>query len=104
MPSSSWCAFSTQIGMSLVEPGSEESTANTLPTGALLTLRISSINGPGQKLPRASISLSMCIDLVVSIVPSASGQPDTSALPALVLDEETDLGVLGAEEEPDHAD
>src|SRR5579859_2451693 len=47
--------------MSLAEPGSLESTASVPPTGNAFIPRMSSIKGPGQKLPRASISLSMVI-------------------------------------------
>mgnify|MGYP006952618358 CR=1 FL=1 len=47
-------AFSTHLGISTLEPLSEDRTAITSPTAASRMARMSSISGPGQKLPRAS--------------------------------------------------
>jgi len=43
--------------MSLREPWSEDHTSTSSPTFACLTPRISSIRGPGQNEPRASITI-----------------------------------------------
>src|SRR3954452_23817000 len=53
---SRWPALPTQIGMSVFEPLSVDRTASTSPTSASLMPRMSSISGPGQKLPRASMT------------------------------------------------
>src|SRR5215469_11537509 len=45
--------------MSLLEPGSLDSTATVAPSGTDFTPRMSSSSGPGQNEPRASISLSI---------------------------------------------
>ena len=50
-----WPAFSIHFGMSILEPLSEDRTARTSPTWDSRMPRMSSIRGPGQKLPRASI-------------------------------------------------
>src|SRR5204863_4722822 len=53
---------------SFAEPGSPDKTARTPPTGRAFMPRMSSMSGPGQKLPRASISLSMVISVSSGIV------------------------------------
>src|SRR5579884_921829 len=80
----SWFAFLIQAGISRFEPGSLDRTAIVWPTSTLLIPRISSSSGPGQKLPRASISLSI---FVVSIWSSSS-------FVRLSLDEQCDLAGL----------
>src|SRR5437016_3044115 len=54
--------------MSFAEPVSLDKTARTPPTGRAFMPRMSSMSGPGQKLPRASISLSMVISVSSGMV------------------------------------
>src|SRR5947209_16593416 len=94
-PMSSCLALFTQAGISRAEPGSLERTTSTPPTGSTLTPRISSIKGPGQKLPRASISLSTvyptCCDIFIRSFQSPVGMS--------ALDEERDLALFGTLDE-----
>src|SRR6266508_5722929 len=78
--------------MSLLEPGSPDRTATVPPTGTDLTPRMSSMSGPGQKLPRASISLSMLGGGALSVC-------GRSPFLGRGSDEEGDLAVFGAVDE-----
>src|SRR6266511_4103944 len=55
---SSWRALATQAGMSVAEPASVDHTSRTSPTCAWRMAPISDISGPGQAMPRASITRS----------------------------------------------
>src|SRR3970040_2371154 len=64
--------------MSILEPRSDDQTARTSPTWDSRMPRMSSIRGPGQKLPRASMVRVMAGVGVVSIIErTLAGSPGT---------------------------
>src|SRR3990172_11101932 len=73
---SRWPAFSIHLGMSILEPLADERTARTSPTWDSRIPRMSSIRGPGQKLPRASM-VRVMVGAVSSIRVSLPGSPGT---------------------------
>src|SRR5215470_14818689 len=109
-PINSCLAFCIQAGISLAEPGSLDNTASTPPTGSAFMPRISSISGPGQKLPRASISLSIVISFKSGMrtnsflqenVNSEVGRPYSreGSPPHYNLDEQGEAALLGTLDE-----
>src|SRR5512143_1352416 len=71
--------------MSILEPLSDERTARTSPTWDSRMARMSSIRGPGQKLPRASI--------VRGAAAVAVGSGVVSSIARSFLDEERGVGL-----------
>ena len=80
-----WPAFSIHFGMSVLLPLSADQTAIVSPTSDSLIARMSSISGPGQKLPRASIVRVTWSALAVSVspfLPSSDGRAGREVGPA----------------------
>src|SRR5262245_20224426 len=81
-PRYSWRALAIQSGMSFLLPSSLERTASTSPIAAARTAAIKAINGPGQKVPRASISL---VIITASMLVSPLAGSDEQSRPAVGL-------------------
>src|SRR5690348_6624791 len=65
---SRWPAFSTHFGMSIRLPESVLYTTSWVPAASSRIARISSINGPGQKLPRASTIRTLVAIVAVPVI------------------------------------
>src|SRR5512141_654312 len=83
-PTRRWPAFSTHLGMSILEPRSDDRTQMTVPTADSRMARMSSISGPGQKLPRASMVRSIAgdcwsVSMVMTFTPFRSHALDEQA-------------------------
>src|SRR5512136_2966685 len=91
--------------MSLLEPASEDQTSSSSPTLACLTPRISSINGPGQKDPRASRIMRWLADAAMLVVSSDEERDAALGCPREefrhadhVIDDGVQVGLLHAHE------
>src|SRR6266545_3071923 len=74
---SSCRALATQAGMSVAEPASLDQTSTTAPTSRWRIAPISDSSGPGQAIPRASITWSVVTWLIV--ISSVSDEAELAA-------------------------